>query len=435
MSASPRRTSRRRPARAGHSPATRALDKRRRTPLWAKVMVALGAVMVISSGAAFATVGSLLGQVDSAVHQQSLLGDAAASFTGSTINGPLNILLIGLDGGSRHTGLGGTDTIMIAHVPASHHRIYLISLPRDTGVQIPAFAKTGYSGGAAKINAAFVFGSRRGGGVAGGFELLALTIKKNYGITFNAGAIVDFTGFEKIVQKLGGVDMYIDETTYSIHHGYIHNDPNQHAVPYHIDPNTGVPTCPRGGSFDTTPDKCTLSGVKEVVYRKGWQHLSPYDALDFVRCRDGLVGTDYARQRHQQQFIRAVLQQAYQQGLSDPLKLSGFIQAIGSAFTFDGGGIPMNDWIFTLKGVGPDALTTIRTNGGQYVRYTGGDIAGSVQGLNSSSLALLQAVRTDKTTADDHVGAFVSSHPSWSANTAAPGRSATTSASPSATAN
>jgi polyisoprenyl-teichoic acid--peptidoglycan teichoic acid transferase len=435
MSTSAPRTARRRPARAGHSPATHAVGKRRRASLWAKVMVIFGAVMVISSGAAFAMVGSLLGQVDSAVHEQSLLGNAAASFTGSTINGPLNILLIGLDGGSRHTGLGGTDTIMIAHVPASHQRIYLISLPRDTGVQIPAYAKTGYPGGAAKINAAFVFGSRNGGGVAGGFELLALTIKKNYGITFNAGTIVDFTGFAKIVQKLGGVDMYIDETTHSIHHGYIHNDPNQHAAPYHINPDTGVPTCPRGGTFDTTPDKCTLPGVKEVVYRKGWQHLSPYDALDFVRCRDGLVGTDYARQRHQQQFIRAVLQQAYQKGLSDPFKLSGFIKAIGSAFTFDGGGIPMNDWIFTLKGVGPDALTTIKTNGGQYVRYTGGDIPGSAQGLNSTSLALLQAVRSDKTTADDHVGAFISAHPSWNANTAAPGRSATTSASPSAAAN
>ncbi|WP_051367127.1 LCP family protein [Hamadaea tsunoensis] len=406
--------------------------RRRKAPLWAKLIVVLGALMLIGSGAAFAAVGSLLGKVDSSVHQQSLLGDAAPSFDGSTIRGPLNILLVGLDGGSRHNGPGGTDTIMIAHVPASHDRIYLVSLPRDTGVRIPAYAKSGFPGGSAKINAAFVYGSNHGGGVPGGFELLALTIKKNYGISFNAGAIVDFTGFEKIVQQLGGVTMYVDETTYSIHHGYINNDPKQHAAPYHINPDTGVPTCPRGFTFDSTPDKCTLPGVKEVVYRKGWQHLSPYDALDFMRCRDGLVGTDYGRQRHQQQLIRAVLQQSYQQGLSDPFKLSGFIQAIGSAFTFDGGGIPMNDWIFTLKGIGPDAMTTIKTNGGQYVRYTGSDIPGSVQGLNSDSLALLQAVRADKGAADDHVGAFVAAHPSWNANTAA-APSAKSSATPSPT--
>ena len=44
------------------------------------------------------------------------------------------------------------------------------------------------------------------------------------------------------------------------------------------------------------------------------------DALDFVRCRDGLVGTDYARQRHQQQFIKAVMQEAYRQGPVRPVE-------------------------------------------------------------------------------------------------------------------
>jgi LCP family protein required for cell wall assembly len=391
-------------------------------PLWPKLLVVAGALMVLVSGAAVGAVAWLLGEVSSAVHQQKLLGEAAPApaFQGSTINGPLNILLLGLDGGSRHDGLGGSDTIMIAHVPASHDRMYLISIPRDTGIQIPAFAKSGFLGGPAKINAAFVYGSQNGGGIAGGFELLALTIKKNFGITFNAGAIVDFNGFQQIVQQLGGVDMYIDETTYSIHHGYVNNNPNQHAAPYIIDPDTGVPICPSGYSFNSTPDKCTLPGVKEVVYHKGFQHLSAYDALDFVRCRDGLIGTDYARQRHQQQFIRAVLKEAYDKGLSDPTKLSGFIKAIGSAFTFDGGGIPMNDWIFTLIGISPDALTTIKTNGGQYVNYTGGDIPGAVEALNDDSLALLRAVRDDTGATDDHVGEFMVEHPSWNANLAIP---------------
>lgn len=388
--------------------------------MWATSLIVVGALMVLASGAAIGAVSWLLGQVSSAVHQQNLLGDAAPPFSGSTIDGPLNILLMGLDGGSRHDGLGGSDTIIIAHVPASHDRMYLISIPRDTGVPIPAFPKSGFGGGKAKINAAFVYGSQNGGGVAGGFELLALTIKKNFGITFNAGAIVDFNGFQAIVQQLGGVDMYIDETTYSIHHGYKNNDPNQHAAPYLIDPNSGVPVCPSGFSFNSTPDKCTLPGVKEVVYRKGFQHLSAYDALDFVRARDGLVGTDYARQRHQQQFIHAVLKEAYDKGLSDPTKLSGFIKAIGSAFTFDSGGIPMNDWIFTLIGISPDSLVTIKTNGGDYVNYTGGDIPGAVEALNDDSLALLRAVRDDKSTTDDHVGAFMSTHPSWDANAGVP---------------
>jgi polyisoprenyl-teichoic acid--peptidoglycan teichoic acid transferase len=397
--------------------------RRRRSPLWTKLSIALGSVLLLASLGSIAFLQAGLHTLNKSVHQENLLGNAAPGalatesaapqLSGVSIAGPINILLVGVDTRPDWNAGSHSDTIIIVHIPASHDRAYLVSLPRDTGVAIPADPATGYPGGNNKINAAFTFGSRAGKGYAGGFQLLANTIRQDYGITFNGGAIVDFNGFKDIVNKLGGVYMYVDETTTSIHHGYINGDPSQHAAPYHIDPNSGVPYCSGRGSFNTTPLQCAIPGVTPVQYVKGYQHLSAYDALDYVRARDGLVGTDYARQRHQQQFIKAVLTEAFNQGLSDPLKMLSFVQSIGKAFIFDGGGVSLNDWVFTLKGITPSALTTIKTNDGQFVGYSGPYIPGSVQGLSPDSVKLLEAVRADTGPNQDHVADFLATHLSW----------------------
>jgi LCP family protein required for cell wall assembly len=394
--------------------------RRRRSPLWAKLLVTFGSLVLVASLGAIALIKAGVHQIDRAVTQENLLGGAAAApnpATGKSIDGPINILLVGSDLRPTQTQGGHSDTIIIAHIPASHDRMYLISIPRDLGVHIPAFPPSGYPGGANKINAAYVFGSQNGKGDQGGFQLLAETIKEDYGITFNGGAIVDFSGFTDILTKLGGVSMYVDETTYSIHYG-IDIKTGKPAKPYKINPQTGVPYCQPGYSFTSNPLKCALPGTRPNVYPKGYDHLTPRQALDFVRARDGLVGTDYARQRHQQQFIKAVLQEAYSQGLNDPLKLNSFIASIGKALVFDRGGTSLEDWIFTLKGITPASLVAIKTNDGQTVSYDGsaGPIAGSVQGLTADSKALLAAVKADKSATDDNVGLFLQSHQDWAAN-------------------
>jgi len=239
--------------------------------------------------------------------------------------------------------------------------------------------------------------------------LLAQTIKNEWGITFNGGAIVNFSGFVDIVQKLGGVNMYVDETTVSIHRGYLTDNPSKPAAPYDINPDSGVPMCHNGYTFNNNTLKCAKPGVTPVVYEQGYRHLSPADSLDFVRARDVLVGTDYARQRHQQQFIKAIMQEAYDQGLSDPFKLNSFIESIGKAFVFDGGGTSIRDWIFTLKGITPGSIITIKTNNGQFYNVPAPD---SRQGLTPDSVALFDALRDD-TYGTDKVGDFINAHPDW----------------------
>ncbi len=384
--------------------------KRRRTPSWSTVLIVLGSIVVLLSGGGYLLLRVGLNSIDNSVEQKDLLGGSGAAATGRTLDGSLNLLLVGTDTRTDNNDGSHTDTIIVAHVPASHDRVYLVTIPRDTNVTIPPFSKSNFGGGSYKVNAAFSFGSQNGGGDAGGFQLLAATLNKEYGLSFDAGAIVNFEGFSDIVQQLGGVDMYVDETVYSIHRG-VNIATGQPAAPYKIDPNTGVPLCYNGVYFDTDPLRCARPGTRPIIYKKGNIHLGPADALDFVRARDGLEGTDYARQRHQLQFIKAVIKQTYDKGLSDPTKLTAFMKSIGKAFIFDGNGTSVGDWIFTLKSIKPTGLVTIKMNGGKYVSYNG-QAPDSRQMLNQTSLDLLAAIKNDTGTAD-LVGDFVSKHTDW----------------------
>jgi LCP family protein required for cell wall assembly len=346
-----------------------------------------------------------LDAANKAIPDTDLLGNEVAA--NNSIKGPINILLVGLDTRPDNTIGSRSDSIIIVHIPASHDSAYLVSIPRDTNAYIPPDKATKFAGGDWKINAAFEYGSRDKGGPAGGFQLLAATIKQDYGITFNGGGIVDFSGFTNIVTKLGGVDMTVDETTVSIHHGFLTSDPSKKAAPFKINPSTGAPRCPGKVVFNSVNYmKCALPGVTPVVYHKGPQHLTPYEALDFVRQRDGLPYTDYDRQRHQQQFIKAVMTEMESKGLTNPTKMLGFLDSLGKAITFSRGGVSLSDWIFTLKGITPSSMITFKTNGGKYVSYTG-PAPDDRQALSPDSQTLLKDV------VDDNLGQFVAEHPDW----------------------
>src|SRR5262249_60023929 len=129
---------------------------------------------VIGSGGSLIGGKILLAHVSNTIQQQNLLG--AESAGGNVAKGPVNVLMVGLDTRVADPAMGSrADSIVIAHIPTSHDRAYLVSIPRDTSVNIPAFAKTGYRGGSDKINAAFEFGSMNGGVDAGGMQRLGMT--------------------------------------------------------------------------------------------------------------------------------------------------------------------------------------------------------------------------------------------------------------------
>ncbi|MBM7691016.1 LCP family protein required for cell wall assembly [Peribacillus deserti] len=119
------------------------------------------------------------------------------SFKGEEVQyGQINVLLIGSD--TRGEGAGLSDSIMIAHYDQESHEPKLVSIMRDTYVNIPG-------GGMRRINSAFS---------NGGPELLRQTIKENFNVDINYYAIVNFAGFSKVVDILApnGIEVDVPHT-------------------------------------------------------------------------------------------------------------------------------------------------------------------------------------------------------------------------------
>lgn len=370
-------------------PAAPPIRKRRRDPWWAKVLVIAGALLMMLSGTAIAGVTVLLDRYTGAVHQQDLLGDAVAGGQhGRSIDGALTLLMVGIDERPQQNDDGArSDSILLLHITADHQGAYLVSIPRDTRVEIPAYPKAKYPGGTDKINAAFFFGSQNGRGRAGGFELLALTIKRLTGISFDAGAIVNFSGFQAVVKALDGVDMCVDEKTTSIHIGT--DSRGKFAAPYRITPDLRVIPIP---------------GVKPQVYQPGCQHLNDWQALDYVRQRELIPDGDYGRQRHQQQLLKAIFDEARRQGVAtNPRKLDGLIRSVGQSLTVDTNGVPLADLVYALRDVKPADLIGVK------VPSEPQDLGGIsyVLPIDDQASALYDAVRTD------NLDNWVLANPDW----------------------
>lgn len=161
--------------------------------------------------------------------------------------GRLNILLLGSDARPGEK-IGNTDTIIVAQI--DQDRLSLLSIPRDTRVEIPGH-------GINKINAACRYG---------GPELTAKVVSDLIGIPVEKYALIRWSGFIKIVDTLGGVDIYVPRN--------MHYDP-QEGLEYRID------------------------------LHKGYQHLDGRQALAFVRFRMEALG-DIDRTKQQLQFLKAL---------------------------------------------------------------------------------------------------------------------------------
>jgi LCP family protein required for cell wall assembly len=363
--------------------------KRPRSPLWARLAVAFGVVLVLLGGGTAVAGNVLVGQATKAVPKSNLLGSAQDTGTRqhAEVKGAKNILLVGLDTRPSWTASepSRSDSIILMHIPADHSTAYLISFPRDSYVSIPAYnnGAVPYAGGKNKINSAFAFGSR---GLTGesaeqhGFELLALTIKKLSGITPDAAAIIDFSGFTQVLQVLGKVCMYVDEDVTSIHVG--HKKDGTTAVPYTTD------------AAGLHPRK--VPGVTANFYPKGNHCFTPTEALDYARQRDLLADgdSDYGRQRHQQQLLKAILEQTVHAGLNSPTKLPKLLSAVGKAMEVDDGGIGLEDWAFAMKGINPKDLVTLKTNNGTFHSESVPGI-GSVETLDENTKKMLAAAKND----------------------------------------
>ena len=103
----------------------------------------------------------------------------------------------GTDGIGVKPGSARSDVIMLASVAADRKSAAVVSIPRDSWVPIPGRGQN-------KINAAYAFG---------GPSLLTQTVENLTGVRVNHFAIVDFAGFQALVDSVGGIDVQVRQTT------------------------------------------------------------------------------------------------------------------------------------------------------------------------------------------------------------------------------
>ena len=356
--------------------------RRRKDPLWARLALVMGAVLMVSSGVAIAGGEALLSSATSSIQQDNLLGDAGKSDAegGKNLEGPIDFLLLGVDvRGSWDHDATRADTIIILHIPATHDQAYLISIPRDTEVRMPAFPKSKFKGATDKINSAFFFGAQNGAGWGGGAQLMASTIKSVTGITFDGAAIIDFNGFKNVIDALGTIHMCVDQRVESHHMSYVDGKPMWNADAK----ETGKKRTP-------------------VVHKPGCREMEGWEALDYSRQRYGLKNGDYDRQKHQQQLIKAIVDKATQGGvLTNPVRINSLIKAAGKAFTLDLGGNTIADYMLTLRNVPSKEMIMLRTNNGTFSEDGSGR-----EVLKPLSKQMFAAVKSDT------VGDFIVANPS-----------------------
>jgi LCP family protein required for cell wall assembly len=171
-----------------------------------------------------------------------------------------NILLLGIDKRAQELGASRTDTMIVATVDPESKTAGMFSIPRDLWVSIP-----GYSEG--RINTAHFLGDRDeypGGGPA----LAKTTVQYALGIPIHYYVRIDFEGFEKLVDAIGGITIDVKEA--------IHDEE-------YPDSNYGYMT---------------------VDIPAGLQHMDGATALQYARVRHG--GSDFLRAKRQQEVLKAI---------------------------------------------------------------------------------------------------------------------------------
>ncbi|HEX2773233.1 MAG TPA: LCP family protein [Micromonosporaceae bacterium] len=272
---------------------------------------------------------------------------------GAGLTGPLNMLLVGVDTRVAKAGWEPhADAVMVMHITKNLDQAYLFSLPRDLLVQVPAFPPARFGGQYTKLTHAMSYGSRVPGrrlspSTAQGFRLLSTTVSRYTGIAkFDAGAVLTFGGMYGLVGMLGGIDLYVDQRVASIHRR----------------PDGSQRSLGNGPGGFVGP---------QMVYQPGRRHLVGWQALDYARQRY-IPGGDYARQRHQQQLIKAIVQAVLSKNLArDPVRLERVVRALGKSLTFQGGGRRVVDFAFALSRLRPQAIRLVALPGDSVVGGSG----------------------------------------------------------------
>ena len=232
---------------------------------------------------------------------------------------PLNILVLGTDGRGtpENVALGGdyvggerSDTTIVMHISADRQNVAMISIPRDSVVDIPACPTTTKGKYTrphpnTRFNAAFAYGYDLGGDTGSGALCAMHTVEQITNVRLDGFIAVDFNGFKNMVDALGGVEMCIPNAIYAP----------------------------------------MADGLR---LQAGYQSLDGWQALQFARARTGQGlgdGSDLRRIERQQDLLAAIALNVLSRNLlTDAPALLQFLAATTSSLT-------MSDNLTSLTGL------------------------------------------------------------------------------------
>lgn len=211
----------------------------------------------------------------------SVIGSKKTKLVGED-DGRVNILFLGV-AGKNYPGRNLTDTVMIMSLDTKNKKVGLLSLPRDLYANI---AETEYY---TKINQIYQHGLREGLGV----YPMRKTTEAITGLVIHYFVVVDFDGFQKIIDDIGGINIMVERDIYD---------------PRYPGPNY---------SYET------------FEMKKGLQTMNGSTALKFARQRHNDPEGDFGRAKRQQAIIQAVKNKVFStQIYLNPVKINRLLETL-----------------------------------------------------------------------------------------------------------
>lgn len=227
-------------------------------------------------------------------------------------DGRINILLLGR-AGTHYPGRNLTDTVMVLSIDTKGKKVALLSLPRDLYVEIPDTSLF------TKINSLYQYGMNNHEGV----DPLRTAVENITGSAIHYFFILDFDGFEKIVDTLQGIPIDVTRDFY---------DPRYPGKNY---------------SYET------------FEIKKGWQTLNGATALKYVRERHNDPEGDFGRAKRQQQVIQAIKEKAFSLGtFFNIVMINNMFNVLGESIETDMTINDMEQFLSLIKTLDTKNVTT-----------------------------------------------------------------------------
>lgn len=242
---------------------------------------------------------------------------------------PYNLLVIGSDSRQGENASFGddpgarSDTTILVHISADRSRVEAVSIPRDLMIDIPSCQMDSEGTRSyeqyAQFNAAFSAGAEYGD-IGLGAICTTLTVEQMTGLTIDDYAVVDFVGFERMVDTIGGVPMCIPEAV--------------------------------------------QDSAAGLDLEAGYQTLNGEEALALARARKNLGdGSDLQRIDRQQELMAAIVRQVLATNpFTDTVSLIKFLDAVTSSLTTSSGlsnPVQLAGLAMAVAPVGADGVTFV----------------------------------------------------------------------------